>query len=346
VNLQKKKPKINNNNKYFLIIMRDFRPYSFLLVTFVFITAAFLLRGVNWIFSLVFLICFVFTAIMAIQLYVYFLFWPYPSWIDTTQVTIQKVEVPSKIEGQNLNAVVIRSKLSDPGDKQPGILFHHGKGGNIKRTYKYTIPLAVYGCTILCIDARGHGMSKNKQFNKHDIEGIFSDIENEISFLENLGGVNKHKLCMMGTSMGGWASLTAGYQDQRIKKIVGISGPYDILGRTKKHKTLLSKHLFKKITQNVKDDLESWNRKVSPKYFFEKKSPIPDKDRVYLVHGKEDNLVIFKEALLAKKALNLPDENVLFLDKPERKYMLSAHVLTGQETIVTAFLIKVVDSIE
>ena len=145
--------------------------------------------------------------------------------------------------------------------------------------------------------------------------------------------------------MGAQMSLTAGYQDQRIEKVVGISGTYDILEMFKWHKTVITKTIFKNITQDDKDDLESWNQKVSAKYFFEKKNPIPDKDRVYLVHGKDDNLVIFEESLLAKEALNIPDENVLFLDKPEKKYTVSAHNLTGQETMVTAFLIKVVNSL-
>ncbi len=326
--------------------MKDFRPYSLIIISIVFITAAFLLYTVNWIFSLVFSLCFVLIIIIAIQLYLYFLFWPWPSWIDTSQVSITEVKVPSKLEGQNLNAVVLRNKLSDSSEKQPGILFHHGYQANIERMYKYAIPLAVYGYTVLLIDARGHGKSNNKGFSINDFSGILSDVDNEISFLENLDGVDKEKLAMMGCSMGAQMSLTGGYQDQRIKKVVGLSGTFDILEMFKRHKTIVTKNIYKNVTKRDLDDLESWNKKVSAKYFFEKKGPIPDEDRVYLVHGKEDNLVIFEEALLAKKALNLPDENVLFLDKPEKKYTLSAHGLTGQETIVTAFLIKVMNGIE
>jgi len=114
----------------------------------------------------------------------------------------------------------------------------------------------------------------------------------------------------------------------------------------KRHKTVVTKFIYKNITKRDLDDLESWNKKVSAKYFLEKKSPFQDKDRVYLVHGKEDNLVIFEEALLTKEALNLPEENVLFLEKPEKKYTLSAHGLSGQETIVSSFLIKVINSLD
>lgn len=326
--------------------MKDFRFYSFFIILVIFSIATPIVASFNIIFGLFFLICFLFTAFITVQLYVYFLFWPFASWMDKSQVTIREVEIPSKIEGKNLHGVVLRNKLSDPSDKQIGILFHHGYRGKIERVYKYAIPLAVYGCTVLCIDARGHGKSKNKGFSMNDFIGILSDVENEITFLENLDGVDKNRLSMMGQSMGAQMSLTGGYQDQRIKKVVGISGTYDILEMFKRHKTVVTKYIYKNITKRDLDDLESWNKKVSAKYFFEKKSPIPDKERVYLVHGKEDNLVIFEESLLAKEALNLPDENVLFLDKPERKYTLSAHGLSGQETIVTAFLIKVINSLE
>jgi len=326
--------------------MKDFRFYCFFIILVVFSVATPIVASFNMFFGLIFLICFILTAFITIQLYVNFLFWPFPSWIDTSQVTIREVEVPSKIEGKNLRAILLRNKLSHPDEKQIGVLFHHGYRGKIERVYKYAIPLAVYGCTILCIDARGHGKSKEKGFSMNDFIGILSDVENEITFLENLDGVDKNKLCMMGISMGAQMSLTGGYQDQRIKKVVGISGTYDILEMLRRHKTVVTKRIYKNITKKDKDDLESWNKKVSAKYFFEKKSSIPDKDRVYLVHGKEDNLVIFKEALLARAALNLPDTNVLFLDKPEKKYTLSAHGLTGQETIVSAFLIKIIEALK
>ena len=326
--------------------MKDFRFYSFFIILIVFSIATPIVASFNLLFGVIFIICFMLTAFITVQLYVYFLFWPFPSWIDKSQVSISEVEVPSKLEGKHLKAVVLRNKLSDPNEKQVGILFHHGYTGNIERVYKYALPLAVYGCTVLCIDARGHGKSKSKDLSMNDFVGILSDVENEITFLENLDGVDKNRLCMMGTSMGAQMSLTGGYQDQRIKKIVGISGTYDILEMFRRHKTVVTKYIYKNITQNDKDDLEAWNKKVSAKYFLEKKGPIPDKDRVYLVHGKDDNLVIFEEALLTKKALNLPDENVLFLEKPEKKYTLSAHGLTGQETIVTAFLINIVNSLE
>ena len=280
----------------------------------------------------------------------YFLFWPHAKWIDTEQVDMKEVEIPSKIDGYNLKAVILRNKLSDRGEKQPGVLFHHGYLSRRQKMYKYAIPLALYGCTVLCIDARGNGESKNKVFSKDDVEGMISDVENEINFLENLENVDKNRLCMMGTSLGAQMTLTAGYQDQRLKKLVALSGAYNGYEMFKKHKPIVTKFInsnlvkfMKKNNPQFDDEAHiAWNKRISAQYFLEKKGQIPDKDRVYLVHGKEDNLVLFEESLRTKEALNLPNEIVLFLNKPLKKYTLSAHELTGQETIVTAYLISVV----
>jgi len=193
--------------------MKDFRFYSFFIILVVFSIATPIVASFNLIFGLIFLICFMLTAFITVQLYVNFLFWPFPSWIDLSQVSIREVKIPSKLEGQNLHGVVLRSILSDPNEQQIGILFHHGYRGKIERVYKYAIPLAVYGCTVLCIDARGHGKSTSKDFSMNDFVGILSDVENEITFLENLDGVDKNKLCMMGQSMGAQMSLTGGYSD-------------------------------------------------------------------------------------------------------------------------------------
>ena len=82
------------------------------------------------------------------------------------------------------------------------------------------------------------------------------------------------------------------------------------------------------------------------KYVFEYNSPHADEDRVYLVHCKHDDLVLFNESVKAKEALNLPDENVLFLDMPLRKYLNAAHNLTGQASLIATFVCNVARGLE
>ena len=61
---------------------------------------------------------------------------------------------------------------------------------------------------------------------------------------------------MMGHSMGGIMTLSAGYRDDRIKKLVAISAPYDMLQMFQKHRTVVTKFIYKAVTKFLKKDPE------------------------------------------------------------------------------------------
>lgn len=332
--------------------MIEFRIILLSFILTVSIYANYLLFLINFIFGFLFLAVLIINTLSLLIIYSKYLCWPYHKWISTSLVNIQKVEIPSKIQGKYLKGLVIRDKRSDPKEKQIGILFHHGYSGQKEKNFHFIIPLALNGCTVLCYDARGHGESKNKAFNSNDFVGIMSDVKNAIDFLENMDGVDKDRLIMMGHSMGAIAALSQGYQDKRLKKIVGLASSYDLLELFDKYKrkifsctAIFLKILKRKITKNLKFPLKEINKEMSPRYFFDKKHPVPNKDRVYLVHCKKDIQIDFEEALKIKEALNLPKENVLFLEKPERKY-LNSHSFMGQATIISDFLIKVANGLK
>ena len=316
------------------------------------IIAAALLISFNWIFGLIFLIIFAVNSVSSIMLYLKFLFWPYQDMVDTSLVDIEEVEVPSSTKGENLKAVVIRAKHRNQKEKQIGILFHHGYTGHKEKNYHYIIPLALNGCTVLAIDARGHGESISKTFNMGDFVGVMEDVKYEIDFLENLDGVDKNKLMMIGHSMGAIATLSQGYIDKRLKKIVGMAGPNDLLEMYNRYKgkklnltSIILKFIMRDVRKHVSEPLEVANKKISPKYIYKEGHPIPNKDRVYLVHCKEDNVVDYQESLKHKEQLALPDENLLLLENPERKYM-NAHEFVGQSTIISNFLIRIANSLK
>lgn len=297
-------------------------------------------------FGFTFLVISIISAIGTIFLYLNYLWWPYHKWIDTSVVDIEEVKVPSQIQGKFLKGVVIRAKNSDPNEKQIGVLSHHGYTGKKEKMYRFAIPLALSGCTVLGIDARGHGESKEKGLSMNDFAGIMADVPNEIDYLESLPNVDSERLMMIGHSMGAIMTLSAGYLDQRLKRLVAISGPFDILDQFTKHKTLISRNIYRKIKKNLEGPLEVWNEKISAKYIFENDTDIPDDERVFIVHCKKDNLILFEEAEKIKDMLNLPEKNVLFLEMPKKKYLMSAHNLTGQETVITAFILKVANSLK
>ena len=130
-----------------------------------------------------------------------------------------------------------------------------------------------------------------------------SDVKHEISFLESLPGVDPSKLVMMGHSMGATATLTQGYQDTRIKKLVAIVAPHDHLKLIQDVRTFTMKYIKKNVTKQFKQNLQEWNEKVSAKYFIEKGSPMPDKERVYLIHCVHDDLIPIEHAFKNKEAL-------------------------------------------
>jgi len=319
------------------------------------ITATILLfHFVNWIFGLIFLGILIIHSVDTIIVYCDSIWWPYHRWIDKNIVDIEEVKIPSSTAGQFLKGVILRNKNHDSNKKQIGVLFHHGYTGFKEKVFRFAIPLAMNDCVVLCPDARGHGESKNKIFSMDDFKGVMYDVEKEIDFLENLPDVDKDRLIMMGHSMGGIATL-CNYPEPRLKKIVAISAPYDMLDMLSRNKTIITKFINKRITKYIKKDkefiesgegIEEWSKKISAKYVVEYEHPIPDKDRVYLVHCKHDDLVLFEESAKLKEHLKLPDENVLFLEEPPKKYMMAAHNLTGQSTIISTFLINIAKSLK
>ena len=335
--------------------MKDYRFYLFFIALSVNLVAAYVLYQLNRIFGLIFFSLLVVQSISMVLLYLNYIGWPYDKWISTNIVDIDHVEIDTALEGEIIKATVIRNKVHDPSKKHVGVLFHHGYTGKKEKIYKFAIPLAMNGCVVLCPDARGHGESKKKPLNMSDFKGIMADVEKEIDYLQELEDVDADKLAMMGHSMGGIMTLSAGYRDPRIKKLVAISAPYDMLKMFRKNKTIISRFIFFMVTRFIKKDpeftasgesLEEWNKKISAKYAVQTESPFPDEERVYLAHCKNDDLVLFEESVSLKDALNLPDENVLFLDKPEKKYIQAAHNLTGQTPLIASFCVQVANSLK
>ena len=214
--------------------------YFFFIIWVANIIAAILLFPVNWIFALVFLALFIIHSIVVIKTFMNSNLWHYRDWIDTTNVDIEKVEIPSSQDGVNLKAVIIRKKNSDRTKKHVGILCAHGFNSCKEDMYFLTIPLAMNGYVVVCPDDRASGESKNKAFTNIG-KGKFEDIENIIDFLENLEDVDKNRLMMMGASLGGWLSITSGYDDERVKKIVAICTAHDLYNTLKENKTLIGR---------------------------------------------------------------------------------------------------------
>ena len=75
--------------------------------------------------------------------------------------------------------------------------------------------------------------------------------------------------------------------------------------------------------------LEKLDASISPASFFARIGQDVSRERVRLVHCKDDELVLFEDnAKHIARDLGLPDSQVLFLER-------GGHALRGQETIIT-----------
>ncbi len=330
--------------------MLEFRFYFFFIALTINILATILLFSLNIIFAIIFLVILIIQSFIVVLTYVDSILWPYHKMIDTSCIELERVKILASEHGKSLYGIILREKNSDRSEKHIGVLFHHGYTGMKEKMLRLAIPLAMNGCVVLCPDARGHGETVGNGYNINDWKGIAFDVEKEVDFLENLEDVDKDRLVMMGHSMGAILTLVAGYQNDRLRKLVAISGTYEMTELFKRHKTLITRGINKRLSKYAKKDpefiasgetFEEWRKKIAPKYAFNYESPIPDKDRVYLVHCKQDSLILFDQSTQIKERLGLPDENVLFLEMPPKKYPMAAHNLTGQSSIIATFCVKV-----
>ena len=80
--------------------MRDFNFYFFWIILAVYILAMFVLIPVNWIFGLIFLVVFIIQTVLSLINYFNSIWWPYHKVIDTDCIDIERVNIPSSIEGK------------------------------------------------------------------------------------------------------------------------------------------------------------------------------------------------------------------------------------------------------
>ncbi len=314
-----------------------------------YLAISYLLWTIRWWLGFVFLGVGLLHGVATVYFYFMYVLFPSGKWIDTSTVNIERVEIPSALDGKSLQAVILRARRHDPSRKYVGVLVHHGYTGRKELMYRFAIPLAIQDCTVLCIDARGHGESKQKGFNLNDFLGIQADITREVDFLAALTDVDPDRLAMIGHSMGGIMTLTAGYKDARLKRVCGISAPYDYLGMFRdERETLIRRVIYYRLRHFWgKDvDTETINHQLSPRYCFETEVPIPDEERVFVIHCRDDPLVPFHCAEQIQEHLGLPDRNVLFLEKPPKKYFQSAHNLIGQDSVAATFCVQIIQTLK
>lgn len=79
------------------------------------------------------------------------------------------------------------------------VVMSHGNAGNISNRIDIAKLLSGIGVSVLLYDYRGYGRSSGKPSE----EGVYTDVESVVNYLETERGFSEHQMIMYGRSMGG-----------------------------------------------------------------------------------------------------------------------------------------------
>lgn len=235
-----------------------------------------------------------------------------------------------KFELKLKDGVVLHGEIltANTDDSAPVVLALHGWDNVMDILNPITYPLVVQGYKVVQYHHRGHGRKPFKSGgNKTEITKTFLDVQQVVDFIEFRPDLNHNKLAAIGFSLGGTTLLTGGYLDPRIKLIMAFCATHDWNELT--HWWPWYIRLFYRLSGLLINPPDDLNRKVSPKYYLQKKM-----DKVVcLAHAKSDRIVSYEGFLKNIDLLTLPDEQILAFEKGD-------HGFFGQTTIITSQIIK------
>jgi len=255
--------------------------------------------------------------------------------ITKSTVNSQKLEITFE-DGVKTSGIIYRSRsetLETPNgsrypEPRPTIIFFHGFWASKEVNEMLLIPLAHIGYITFAFDQRGHGEAGG---TKSEWYKLYNDATTVLDYVCSIKDVKKGAICCIGKSMGGTAVLTKCYEDERVGMIIGISTLHDIDILLEANFPFLSSGWFvKRIISRVKNKA-AFN--IAARYFL-KTNPEYNKNRVYLIHGKDDN--IFPPSLtfeLNKKQAQIPDDHALLLEN-------CGHSFEDQEMLEFGIILK------
>lgn len=177
--------------------------------------------------------------------------------------------------------------------KTPAVLVMHGWGANAGMMLPSVAPLVGAGLAVLLLDARCHGASGDEAFTS--LPRFAQDIDAGLDWLARQAQVDADRLAVIGHSVGAGAALLSATRRDDIRAVVSISAfahPYEVMRRL-----LAANHIpYFGIGWYV---LRHVQRVIGAR--FDDIAPIRSVTRVrcpvLLVHGEDDDMVPFDDAL-------------------------------------------------
>lgn len=180
----------------------------------------------------------------------------------------------------------------------PAVVVMHGWGANASLMLPALEPLHAAGFAVLLIDARCHGESDDEAFTS--LPRFAQDIEAGLDWLHQCPGVDRGRLAVMGHSVGAGAALLCASRRSDVRAVVSLSAfahPRDIMRRYLADAQIPYLVLGWYVMRHVQAVIGAQFNDIAPLT-----SMASLNCPVLLVHGTEDELVPFTDALRLESA--------------------------------------------
>ncbi|MHA1847350.1 MAG: alpha/beta hydrolase, partial [Promethearchaeota archaeon] len=255
--------------------------------------------------SLIFWIFFCLTLVHAIAIAVSYFKLMDGNWadlLDTSLVDIEKISIPMA-DGWEMVGEILKKKDLQASEPLPTVIVHHGLSSERRRLIHYAVPLALKGYLVLVIDARAHGESaKQGKFKKDDWyisenTGIIPDLNQIVNYLLAKPEVDKKRMALIGSSLGGAVCLTSGVTNEHLKIVIALNPFYSFkdLVNSERSKKIFSEPWFMKNSLKFIisfSKLLKMEEKISPKFYLNKLNQDIIQEKIRLVHCIDDHLVL------------------------------------------------------
>ncbi len=244
----------------------------------------------------------------------------YDRWenLNSDKIKITKISIPidENLDNGSIIAHIVKSReIRGINSKNTLIIVSHGYS-DTKETLQYLyFPLALQGYTILAYDGRGSGESE-KLGKRNQLLKRIKDYRSIINWVQNEEGLNGLDICSVGFSIGAIIAISAGFTNERIKKIIAISCiSHYKQNITKCNPIIKLGYMIRGIPLSPS---EKQNQQLSPYLIFERnKKRLSKRDferlahRIFLIHSKNDRVIKFINFQQNKSILELSPENQL-----------------------------------
>lgn len=252
------------------------------------------------------------------------------------QTSIKRIEVYNKRnKKKELAALLLSSKDQKlVENKNSLIIIAHGFSDTKESLQNYFLPFAQLGYVILSYDARGTGQSKKVGRRNQFLKRI-EDFEKILKWVSRNNDLNKKRINCIGYSIGALSILCGGFKNEKIDKIIAISAISNYRKNLPRWNILVMLSYFLKGVKLFPKWEE--NLKLSPSIVInECKKDIPEEklkkfsNRILLIHSRNDKIIKMINFEENVKALNLPEENRLIINKGGHTHKKNELILVGR----------------